>query len=76
MEELPKMGRLCRALPDKGGVGAKAMWGARWVEKGSVCAGFFEQLAHAYGGDTPKVEPTEKPKPPPITCVATTRSGR
>ena len=29
MEELPKM-----ALPDKVGVGAKAMWGARWAEKG------------------------------------------
>ncbi|KIM34940.1 hypothetical protein M413DRAFT_449986 [Hebeloma cylindrosporum] len=33
VEELPKMGRLCRALPDKVGVGAKAMWGARWVDK-------------------------------------------
>ena len=34
VEELLKMWRLCRTLPDKGGVGAKAMWGARWVEKG------------------------------------------
>ena len=33
VDELPKMGRLCRALPDKVGVGAKAMWGVRWVNK-------------------------------------------
>ena len=157
VEELPKMGRLCRALPDKVGVGAKAMWGTRWVDKGwgwvgakdeeevrneseeeeeerkkaeevrrfeeelkkenvilmpadpaelgqasaeqqlasvgeeaeevldedtkpeveddqqdepnADRAGFFEQLAQAYGGDTLKEEPTEKPKPPPTTRV-------
>ena len=155
VEELPKTGRLCRALPDKVGAGAKAMWGARWVDKGwgwmgakndqvknedeneeerkkaeevrkfeeelkkenvilmpadpaelgqasaeqqlasmgeeaedvldedtkpevkdnqqdepnADRAGFFEQLAQAYGGDTSKEEPTEKPKPPPTTRV-------